>query len=196
MSFIIFLNYTHINYIKINYVLYLQGSLQLYIRAVHDGSVVPSFDASDPLIDNIFFEFTGLPLDMAMIQSEMGDFNHVSIEVSITVICADRFNGSDCNTLCVEETEGIVTCREVLAVSTTTPISVDPDSTTLELVAATTDILTPEAPASQSTDNTVAIAVSVSIVLVLILLLIVGVVIGAIYLSRRYQTGTISKCTI
>ena len=53
----------------------------------------------------------------AEVQSQTGDFNRVTIEVSVNVICAEGFNGSDCNTFC-ESTEGILSCREKIEINT------------------------------------------------------------------------------
>ena len=125
----------------------------------------------------------------AEVQSQTGDFNRVTIEVSVNVICAEGFNGSDCNTFC-ESTEGILSCRDNIEILTTT--TEEGAMTTMAPVSGSS----PTVPASQSSDNTVAIAVGVSIALIIVLLLILVVIIGAIILSRRFHVGPNSKYTL
>ena len=77
----------------------------------HDGNNNPVFDQNDPLIDNIFFEFTEVQVSSPFLsKEETGDFNRVTIRLGVSVICAEGFNGSDCNTFC-EEVDGTLTCE-------------------------------------------------------------------------------------
>ena len=164
----------------------------MYIRVAHDSGTNPNFDLSDPLIDNVFFEFTEVaPTGIAVVQDETGDFGRVTIELSVNVVCAGGFNGSDCNTLC-EEIESTLICREIIV----------ENMPTMRATATETGVFTTEqdtttgAPLVFPTgrrDNTVAIAVGVSVSVAVVLILVVGVIIGAILLVRRVNSGTVSK---
>ena len=173
----------------------LQGSFQVYIRVAHDSGTNPSFDLSDPLIDNIFFEFTEVaPTGAAVIQDETGDFGRVTIELSVNVVCAEGFNGSDCNTFC-EEIESALTCREIIVenmptIHSTTTLNAETRVFTIEQ-DVTTD--PPLVFPIERRDNTVAIAVGVSVSGAVILILVVGAIIGAIFLVRRVDSGRVSK---
>lgn len=165
----------------------------MYIRVAHDGSINPSFDQSDPLIDNIFFEFSGVQASSSqpVIQEETGDFGRVTIELSVTVICAEGFNGSDCNTFC-EEIEGVLTCREVIVEATTNTATTATTATSDEDESPTGQDLLTVLPMVVR-DNTVAIAIGASVAGAIVLFLVVGVILGAILLSRRVKSGTMSK---
>ena len=70
------------------------------------------FDQDDPLIDDVFFEFTGVTAtNDIVILEETGVFNRSTIDLSVNVICAVGYNGTDCNTFC-EEINGTLMCRE------------------------------------------------------------------------------------
>lgn len=167
----------------------------MYIRVVHDSGTIPRFDLSDPLIDNVFFEFAEVaPMGTAVIQDETGDFGRVTIELSVNVVCAEGFNGSDCNTFC-EEIESILTCREMIDEST-------PTTHTTTSLNTKTGVFTTEQNGTtgppvmvpiEIQDNTVAIAVGVSVSGAVVIILVVGVIIGAILLLRRVNNGTVSK---
>ena len=175
----------------------LQGSFQVYIRVAHDGGTNPTFDLSDPLIDNIFFEFTEVdPAGAAAIQAETGDFGRVTIDLSVNVVCAEGFNGSDCNTFC-EQIEDTLICREIIVEGTTITVLATTtlntemgDGSTVEQDMTTGLPLVISDPRQ---DNTVAIAVGVSVSGAVILFLVVGVIIGAILATRSINGGTVSK---
>ena len=166
----------------------MQGSFQVYVRVAHDGNTPPSFDPNDPLIDSVFFEFTGIEATSVqpVIMDQIGDFERVTLRMSATVDCAEGFNGSDCSTFC-EEIDGTVICSVGEAMATTTTTSTLTErSTTTEPFIASTDMNT-------SGDNTAAIAVGVSIAGIFVILLIVGAIVGAAILVRKCHSGTMSK---
>ena len=96
------------------------------------------YDPCHPIIDNVFFEFTGVTAaDQVVVEQQTGDFGRSTIELSVNVICAQGYNGTDCNTLC-EEINGTLTCREDEI--TTTPSVVNPTSSeTICTTQGTTD---------------------------------------------------------
>ena len=117
------------------------------------------YDPCHPIIDNVFFEFTGVATDQSNIEMQIGDFGRSTIELSVNVICSQGYNGTDCNTFC-EEINGVLTCREgeaPTASSTVNPSSsaicmaTDPTSTLSTSNQPTTDPTTSESVTDPST---------------------------------------------
>lgn len=72
------------------------------------------------LIDNVFLEFsviTALPFELvSFVQTvfveQTGDNGRVTIRIGANAICARGFNGSDCSTLCTEDSDGTLACEQ------------------------------------------------------------------------------------
>jgi hypothetical protein len=158
-----------------------------------------TYDPCHPIIDNIFFEFTGVTADQRIsIEMQTGDFGRATIELSVNVICSQGYNGTDCNTFC-EEINGILTCREVEmpttpsavnpASSSTICMITDPTSNSSQATDATSDsidLTSSQSPVvstagglidPQGSDNTLAIAVGVGVGGAILLCLLVGLII-------------------
>ena len=135
----------------------------MYIRVVHDDVAPVMYDPCHPIIDDVFFEFTGVATDQSNIEMRTGDFNRSTIELSVNVICSQGYNGTDCNTFC-EEINGVLTCREgeaptasstINPTSSTICMTTDPTSTLSTSNQPTTDPTTsePDTDPSTSTSN-------------------------------------------
>ena len=154
------------------------------------------FDQNDPLIDNIFFEFTGVPATGQVVNiEETGDFNRSTIELSVNVVCAQGYNGTDCNTFC-EEINGTLTCSEEdipTTPSIVTTDDVDLTSTSSSQTSSSQDDST-TVPTSglinERSDNTLAIAVGVGVGGAVVLLLVVGGIILTVLLVIRIRRST------
>ena len=103
------------------------------------------YDPCHPIIDNVFLEFTGVTAtNQGVIEVQTGDFGRSTIELSVNVICALGYNGTDCNTFC-EEIDGTLTCRDDEL--PTTPSVVNPTSS--ETICMVTDPTSTLSPSSQ-----------------------------------------------
>ena len=120
------------------------------------------YDPCHPIIDNVFFEFTGMATGQSNIEIQTGDFGRSTIELSVNVICSQGYNGTDCNTFC-EEINGVLTCREGEAPTASSSINpsssaicmaTDPTSTLSTSNQPTTDPTTSESVTDPSTSAT------------------------------------------
>lgn len=130
----------------------------MYVRVAHDGSVPAMYDPCHPIIDNVFFEFTGVTAtNQRVIELQTGVFSRSTIELSVNVICAQGYNGTDCNTFC-EEINGTLTCREDEITVPTTSSAVNPASSgTICMATDPTSTLSPSSQpttSEQETDDT------------------------------------------
>ena len=162
------------------------------------------YDPCHPIIDDVFFEFTGVATDQSNIEMRTGDFNRSTIELSVNVICSQGYNGTDCNTFC-EEINGVLTCREgeaptasstINPTSSTICMTTDPTSTLSTSSPEGTDgddltssqdpiISTPGGLVDEESDNTLAIAVGVGVGGAVLLCLLVGLIILLLCLVCR-----------
>lgn len=119
------------------------------------------YDPCHPIIDDVFFEFTGVATDQSNIEMRTGDFGRSTIELSVDVICSQGYNGTDCNTFC-EEINGVLTCREgeaptasstINPTSSTICMTTDPTSTLSTSNQPTTDPTTSESDTDPSTST-------------------------------------------
>ena len=184
------------------------------MRVAHDSSVLRMFDQSDPLIDNVFFEFTGVTsTNELVILEESGVFNRSTIDLSVNVICALGYNGTDCNTFC-EEINGTLTCREDEIIMPTTPpaatvtTSTDDNNVTDPEPTNPTSTQSSQTPSSldgstaisvgglaiERSDNTLAIVVGVGVGgAVLLLVLVVGIIVIVLIAVRKRKNKQKSK---
>ena len=88
-----------------------QGGFQLYIRIAHTVGDAPDFDPpfDDPLIDEVFLEFTVEPVlfserltsPIRQVLSTNGVFGRVEVTVVAFTHCANGWNGSACEIQCI-----------------------------------------------------------------------------------------------
>ena len=111
------------------------------------------YDPCHPIIDNIFFEFTGVTAtDQSVIEMQTGDFGRSTIELAVNAICAQGYNGTDCNTFC-EEINSVLTCREDEI--PTAPSVVNPTSSeTICMTQETSTMDEPQSTTSQPATST------------------------------------------
>lgn len=111
------------------------------------------YDPCHPIIDDVYFEFTGVT-ELFQVQEQTGDFGRSTIELSVNAICAQDYNGTDCNTFC-EEINGTLTCREDDNLVTTATSVINPMSseTICTTQGATDDTSTSTIP-ERDTDPT------------------------------------------
>ena len=173
------------------------------------------YDPCHPIIDNIYFEFTGVTATgQSVIETQIGDSIRSTIELSVNVICAQDYNGTDCNTFC-EEINSVLTCREDEI--PTAPSVVNPTSS--ETICMTQETSTTDEPPStmsqpatstssqtssnqgpgdsttvavggltnRESDNTLAIAVGVGVGGAVLLCLLVGLIILLLCLVCRVR---------
>lgn len=129
------------------------------------------YDPCHPIIDNVFFEFTGVVASdpSFTIEQQTGDFGRATIDLAVNVICAEGYNGTDCNTFC-EEINGVLTCREddvPTAPSIVNPTSSGTICTTGDPPATSgpiTDLTSPsiQATSGQETDNNIDLTSTLS----------------------------------
>ena len=175
------------------------------------------YDPCHPIIDNIYFEFTGvMATGQSVIETQIGDSIRSTIELSVNVICAQGYNGTDCNTFC-EEINSVLTCREdeiptapsvinptsseTICMTQETSTTDEPPSTTSQPATSTssqtssnqgpgdsiTVAVTVGGLTNQESDNTLAIAVGVGMGGAVLLCLLVGLIILLLCLVCRVR---------
>ena len=167
------------------------------------------YDPCHPIIDNVFFEFTGITAtNQGVIDMQTGDFGRSTIELSVNVICAQGYNGTDCNTFC-EEIGGTLTCRDdeiPTAPSVVNPTSSeticmatdptsDPSTQTIDTSTSSqnsssssvTVLVSTGGLSNQRSDNILAIAVGVGVGGAVFLCLLVGLIILLLCLVCRVR---------
>ena len=185
----------------------------MYVRVAHDGSVPAMYDPCHPIIDNVFFEFTGVTAtNQGVAGLQTGDFGRSTIDLVVNAICAQGYNGTDCNTFC-EEIDGTLTCREdeIMVPTTSTVVNptsseticmTDPTSSQTNSVQETDDtstssqtstsssvtvLVSTSGLSTQRSDNILAIAVGVGVGGAVFLCLLVGLIILLLCLVCRVR---------
>lgn len=165
-------------------------------------------DVEVRLIDNVFLEFsnlTALPFELVsfvqtVFMEQTGDFGRVTIRVGVNAICARGFNGSDCSTLCAEDSNGnnIMVCEQGRLQSVFNHF----DSCMLgkfaifslveysESEPLTTTVMQDSTSTSGPDDTVELIVISVAVpvgVIVFSVFMLVGLILGFRYLFQKMQ---------
>ena len=100
---------------------FLQGEFQVYVRISHFTGEAPSPDFSppftDPLIDEVFFEFDNVSASSFADRlsspprrlTREGEFRRVVVVMQVNAHCAQGWNGTACETFC-NVTDGQSSC--------------------------------------------------------------------------------------